>query len=203
MSTDLPTSEACERNKGPILEVLRTIVADGDTVLEIGCGTGQHAVHLAANLPVRWIASDRPGTLEVARRRIEAAALDNMEPPLTIDVGEREWPVKAVDGVFSANTAHIMTWPEVEAMLAGVAGLLPPGGWFALYGPFNYEGRFTSEGNRQLDAWARSLNPGSGVRDFEQVIAAAGAVGLDLQHDNAMPANNRLLEFRTGSRGKF
>jgi cyclopropane fatty-acyl-phospholipid synthase-like methyltransferase len=183
-----PYSEACERNREPILGVLRRIFADRRRVLEIGSGTGQHAAYFAAELAhLAWQASD-------VAEHLPGIRLWGMEP-IELDV-ERPWPAIEADAVFSANTAHIMSWRQVEGMFEGVGRILPQHGLFALYGPFHYGGRPTSESNARFDAMLRARDPESGVRDFDHIDALARGCGLALLEDNAMPANNRLLVFK-------
>ena len=183
-----PYSEACERNREPILGVLRRIFADRRRVLEIGSGTGQHAAYFAPELPhLIWQASDVAEHLPGIRQWIPDPA------PIELDV-DREWPRIQTDAVFSANTCHIMSWPQVERMFAGIGRLRPE--VLALYGPFNYNGRHTSQSNARFDAMLRERDPLSGIRDFEKISALAEAAGLTLAEDNAMPANNRLLVFQ-------
>jgi SAM-dependent methyltransferase len=166
------------------------VFADRRAVLEIGSGTGQHAAYFAPELPhLVWQASDVAENLPGIRQWA------SHPPPIELDV-DRDWPALSVDAVFSANTCHIMSWPQVERMFAGVGRLLPPRGVFALYGPFNYGGRHTSESNARFDAMLRSRDPASGLRDFEAVDALAESAGLVLMEDNPMPANNRLLVLR-------
>ncbi|HUO82234.1 MAG TPA: DUF938 domain-containing protein [Gammaproteobacteria bacterium] len=192
-----PLSEAAERNKAPILAVLRRAFAGAATVLEIGSGTGQHAVHFAAALPgLVWQPSEMPGRVDGMRGRIEEAGLPNLAPPLELDVRDRPWPVAAVDAVFSANTAHIMAWPEVERMLEGIGEVLTDGGVFCLYGPFRSGGDFDTESNRRFDALLKSEQPDMGLRDREALVETAGAHGLVLIAEHPMAANNRLLEWR-------
>ncbi len=192
-----PFSEASERNRGPILAVLRRWLTGPSRVLEIGSGTGQHAVYFAGALAhVFWQASDRAENLPGIGEWIDAAALPNLGAAIPLDVNGGDWPESAFDGVFSANTAHIMSWPEAEMMVARAAAALRPGGHFFLYGPFNYGGRFTSESNARFDAGLRAQAPHMGIRDCEAVVARASAVGCTLVEDNAMPANNRLLVLR-------
>ena len=192
-----PFSGACERNQGPILEQLRRNLVAPARVLEIGSGTGQHAVHFAGNLPyLNWQPSDVLENLPAIRLWVDEAGLPNLRPPLELDVNWRDWPVAAPDAVFSANTAHIMAWEQVEAMFTGVAARLPAGGRFLLYGPFNLGGAFTSEGNRQLDAWARATFPGGGLRNQETIVELATRSGLIAVEDLAMPANNRMQVFQ-------
>jgi cyclopropane fatty-acyl-phospholipid synthase-like methyltransferase len=189
-----PFAESCEENKLPILEVLREEFAAVRRVLEIGSGTGQHAVFFAAQLPhLDWQTSDVAEYHAGIRAWIDDAGLANVRAPLMLDVAHDVWPDAAYDGVFSANTTHIMGWPEVEAMIAGIGRVLEPGGRFCLYGPFNYGGRFTSESNARFDQWLKARDPRSGVRDFEDLDRLAGAAGLRLAQDYAMPANNRTL----------
>jgi len=192
-----PFSESCEQNKQPILAVLREALAEARTVLEIGSGTGQHAVFFARELPqVSWYTSDQLEYHPGITAWLEEAALANVHGPFELDTRQGEWPALQIDAVFSANTAHIMDWPAVQAMFAGVGRLLPPGGLFCLYGPFNYGGRYSSESNARFDAWLRQRDPASGVRDFDDLDALARAAGLELQRDYEMPANNRTLVWR-------
>lgn len=192
-----PFAEASERNRGPILGILERWLTAPCRVLEIGSGTGQHAVHFARALPhVVWQASDRSENLPGIRAWIEEAALPNLGAPTELDVNGGSWPQAAFDGVFSANTAHIMSWPEVEMMFGHAGAALRPGGLFFLYGPFNYDGRFTSESNARFDASLRAQAAHMGIRDFAAVDACARATGFELVEDNAMPANNRLLVWR-------
>jgi len=194
-----PFSEACERNREPILAELKRIFADRKRALEIGSGTGQHATYFAAALPhLVWQPSDVAEHLPGIRQWVTEAGAANLRMPLELDV-ERAWPDTAADAVFSANTCHIMSWPQVERMFGGIGRLLPAGGVFALYGPFNYGGRHSAESNARFDAMLRERDPQSGVRDAEAIAAIAQREYLARQEDIAMPANNRLLIFRKDS----
>ncbi len=186
-----PFSEASERNRGPILAVLKRVFKDSKRVLEIGSGTGQHAAYFAAELPhLVWQASDVGEHLPGIREWIADPG------PIELDV-DQPWPAVKADAVYSANTCHIMSWPQVERMFARIGKLAPA--VVAIYGPFNYNGRHTSESNARFDAMLRARDPASGLRDFEAVDALARSAGLVLQEDNAMPANNRLLVFGKAS----
>ncbi|MEA3412005.1 MAG: DUF938 domain-containing protein [Pseudomonadota bacterium] len=197
--TNKPFSEACEQNKLPILEVIGPTFAETESVLEVGSGTGQHAVFFAASMPhLRWQTADVPDSHSGIRVWLEEAALPNVLPPIRLDVAG-EWPRKTFDGVFSANTAHIMSLSEVEAMFRGVARVLRPDGLFALYGPFNYRGAYTSRSNAEFDRWLKARDPNSGIRDFEYLNVLAETLGLSLVADHAMPANNRTLIWRKSS----
>lgn len=195
-----PWSEACERNREPILGVLREAFAAARDVLEIGSGTGQHAVYFAQALPhLTWHTSDRAEHHAGINEWITEAALTNLRPPLALDVRETLWPVPAVqnvDGVFTANTLHIMDWTAVQSAFRGIARVLNEGGTLAVYGPFNYGGKFTSDSNARFDTLLRSRGVGSGLRDIEAVDALARDGGLTLVQDVAMPANNRTLVWR-------
>ncbi|WP_132998646.1 DUF938 domain-containing protein [Luteimonas arsenica] len=194
-----PHAPACERNRDPILAVLREWFADRRRVLEIGSGTGQHAVHFAAAMPwLEWQASDVADHLPGVRAWLDDAQLPNTPAPLELDVLQPQWPEPGADAVFTANTLHIMGWDGVQAFFRGVGRLLAdaPGGTLVAYGPFNYEGTFTSDSNRDFDAWLKARDPRSGIRDFEAVDALAVAAGLRLVDDVAMPANNRCLAWR-------
>jgi SAM-dependent methyltransferase len=189
-------SDACERNRAPILAILKRVFADRRQVLEIGSGTGQHAAYFAPELAhLAWQPSDVAENLPSIRLWREEAQTPKLLEPLELDV-DRPFPAVPADAVFSANTCHIISWPQVERLFAGVSALLPPGGVFALYGPFHYGGKPTSPSNAQFDAWLRGRDPASGIRNLEDVRELAARQGLALEEDNAMPANNRLLVFR-------
>jgi cyclopropane fatty-acyl-phospholipid synthase-like methyltransferase len=196
VNRELPLSAACERNKAPILDVLRVELASARDVLEIGSGTGQHAVFFAASLPhLVWHTSDRVENHESIRAWIDAEGTDNVRPPLALDVAHA-WPDRRFDAVFSANTAHIMSWPDVCAMFAGVGRVLAVGGCFLLYGPFSYDGRHTSASNADFDRMLRGRDPASGIRDAAAIDREAVAAGMHRTADYAMPANNRILAWR-------
>ncbi len=196
-SQALPFSEACERNKSPILGILRGAFADAGHVLEIGSGTGQHAVWFGQHLShLTWQPSDVAEALPALRARLEAEGPDNVLAPMALDVARHPWPVAGVDGIFSANTLHIVSWDRVQHFFRGVGKTLAPGGTLCVYGPFRYGGQFTTPSNAEFDEWLRLRDPVSGVRDFEAVDALARAEGLTLLADHAMPANNQCLVWR-------
>jgi SAM-dependent methyltransferase len=192
-----PYSESSEQNREPILAVLRKAFADRRQVLEIASGTGQHAVYFGAALPhVTWQTSELPEHHAGIRAWLDEAALPNVLPPVALDVNDPDWPVDKVDAIFNANTVHIIGWPSVERMFAGIGRVLAPSGMVCMYGPFNYGGRFTSESNARFDVWLKNRDPASGVRDFEAVNALAEVQGLRLIDDVEMPVNNRTLIWR-------
>jgi len=192
-----PFAEACEQNKQPILAVLQSQFADCQTILEIGSGTGQHAIFFAAQMPhLYWQPSDVAGNLPGIRLWLDEADSDNLAEPLLLDMLQPDWPRQTFDGVFSANTVHIMGWPAVEALFAGVGRVLRPGGRFCLYGPFKYQGVHTSESNARFDTWLRQRDSASGVRDMQDLQQLAEAAGLSLVEDIEMPVNNRTLVWK-------
>jgi len=192
-----PVAESCEQNKLPILEILREEFADARRVLEIGSGTGQHAVFFARELPhLTWQTSDVTANHPGIHAWLADEALPNVLPPLALDVAHDSWPAREFDAVFSANTVHIMGWSEVEKMFAGIGAALTAGGCFCLYGPFNYGGKFTAESNARFDVWLKQRDPKSGVRNFEDLQALAAASGLTLVRDHTMPADNRTLVWK-------
>ncbi len=192
-----PWSEACERNREPILGVLRSAFAAATQVLEIGAGTGQHAAYFAAALPhLAWQPTDRAEHLPGIAAWRDAADLANLRAPLELNVDAESWPVVAVEAVFSANTLHIMGWSSVCHFFRGVGRVLQPGGVLAVYGPFNYGGQYTAPSNARFDEWLKARDPASGIRDFEAICELAQAQGLLLSDDHAMPANNRALVWR-------
>lgn len=189
-----PFAESCEQNKDPILSVLTEQFSYSQQVLEIGSGTGQHAIHFARHLPhLSWQTSDLADNHAGIMKWLDEAGLNNVQPPVNLDVNDQPWPVLSVDAVFSANTAHIMDWPSVKNMFAGIGALLEPQGFFCLYGPFNYNGEFTSKSNESFDRWLKDRDPGSGIRDFEDLVDLAHLHNLRLVHDFEMPTNNRIL----------
>lgn len=195
-----PHSTACERNRDPILAVLQEHFADRRTVLEIGSGTGQHAVYFAAALPwLTWQTSDREANLDGIHLWLDEAALPNTPAPLALDVNA-PWPAFRADAVFSANTLHIMAWPEVERLFAGLPAATETGARLVVYGPFNYGGKFTSDSNAAFDASLKAQHAHMGIRDFEAVDALAAAAGFSLLEDRAMPANNRCLVWQRDGR---
>ena len=190
----LPHSDASERNKGPILEVLREAFAGCKHVLEIGSGTGQHAVHFALAMPwLVWQPSELPESMPGLRKRIFNEGPSNLRAPVLLDVTQPPWDVRRVDGVFTANTLHIMHWPQVEAFFAGLPAVAKPGTVLAIYGPFRYGGEYTSASNESFDTMLHARDPESGIRDFEKVDALARAAGFSVVADHPMPANNQTI----------
>ena len=197
-------SEACERNKEPILQVLRDWLPMRAWVLEVGSGSGQHAVHFARQLAgLQWQPTDRAEYQADLRERITLEGREGLAPgarladPLELDVDRAEqWPPGPYDAVFSANTTHIMGAASVPRLLAGAARVLAPGGLLLLYGPFHGGGVPTAPSNVAFDAHLRSLDPAMGVRDAREVAEQALSLGLEALADGAMPANNRTLIFR-------
>ncbi|MCE9678583.1 class I SAM-dependent methyltransferase [Shewanella sp. AS1] len=195
--SELPYSQSCENNKHPILSVLSTSFSRCKQVLEIGSGTGQHATFFANHLPhLIWQPSDQGIYIQPLTKRIAFEGGDNLNAPLTLEVSQ-SWPCDHLnlDGIFSANTLHIMSMHHVDAFFAGVKQHLSPEGKCCIYGPFNYNKQYTSESNHQFDIWLKQRDKNSGIRDIEWIIQLASAAGLELAADHEMPANNRLLEF--------
>ncbi|MGK0405974.1 MAG: cyclopropane fatty-acyl-phospholipid synthase-like methyltransferase [Oleispira sp.] len=192
-----PISEACVRNQGPIAEALKERLPSMARLLEIGSGTGQHAVFCAQALPhIKWQTSDLLGNHEGMLQWIEDAGLDNVLPPLELDVDKTlpDFNGMSIDHVFTANTLHYIAWGSVVNMFAKVSALLPKKGLFVIYGPVNVEGQFTSEGNAGLDEWLTTcVNPLAGIKDIADIEQLAKDQGLTLIDNLAMPANNRLL----------
>jgi cyclopropane fatty-acyl-phospholipid synthase-like methyltransferase len=193
----LTQSEACERNKEPILAVLSEELATSARVLEIGSGTGQHAVYFARHLPhLAWQPSELAENLPSLAERVALEGPANLRAPLALDVRDDPWNVGPADTVFSANTLHIMAWREVQHFFRGVGRVLEAAGVLCVYGPFCYHGEHTSDSNAAFDAYLKARDPHSGIRDFEALDALARAQGLALAADHAMPANNRTLVWR-------
>jgi cyclopropane fatty-acyl-phospholipid synthase-like methyltransferase len=198
MKPDLPHAPATDRNRDSILAVLREHFAGARHVLEIGSGTGQHAVHFAAALPhLDWQTSDLPDHHAGIRAWIDASGLARVRPPLALDAADaRSWPDARFDAVFTANTLHIMGWDDVRALFANLPRVLADEATLVIYGPFNVGGRFTSPSNEAFDAQLRAADARRGIRDLEAVQALAATAGLRLVADIGMPANNRCVVWR-------
>lgn len=193
----LQHSEACERNKEPILEVIRDVFEDVRSVLEIGSGTGQHAVYFARFMPhLIWYPTDLTDNTAAIQARLDLERGENIKPPSVLDVSRRPWPIRDVDAVFTANSLHIMSWPQVEDFFRGLDTALRPGGVLCIYGPFNMHGEYTSASNEQFDRQLKQRDPASGIRDFEDVDVLARRASLEFQFDHSLPANNRLIIWR-------
>jgi len=189
-----PFSESCEQNKQVILSVIKQFYTKPGTVLEIGSGTGQHAVYFAEHLPhLYWQTSDRQENIAAINAWLEELPAENLPEPLCLDVNQTACPVSEADYVFSANTVHIMSWESVLSLFDMLGGVLKKDGFFALYGPFNYHGAYTSESNASFDQWLKQRDPQSGIRDFEALNQLAQQENMSLVQDVEMPANNRTL----------
>ncbi|HND12300.1 MAG TPA: DUF938 domain-containing protein [Pseudomonadota bacterium] len=188
-----PFAPSCERNRDPILAVLQKHFADRRDVLEIGSGTGQHAVYFARALPqLRWQTSECAEHLAGISAWLDEAQLPNTPPPIELDV-TGTWPRQTFDAVFSANTLHIMPWTAVCQLFAKLHNVLTHDAKLVVYGAFNYGGRFTSPSNAAFDDWLKASSPQKGIRDVESVHALAATAGLALVEDCEMPSHNRCL----------
>lgn len=189
-----PFSQACENNKDPILQELKILLSEPTTVWEIGSGTGQHACYFARHLPhVEWQPTDRQENIPGICLWQADAQLANLKPALTLNVADAVWPCESIDTLFTANTLHIMSWDEVQILFDRLAVYLNPKARVCIYGPFNYNGAYTSESNARFDQWLKSQNTSSGIKDFKDIMLLATSRGFSLLNDIAMPANNRLL----------
>jgi SAM-dependent methyltransferase len=191
-----PYSDSCDQNREPILDVISPVFSTLRRVLEIGSGTGQHAIYFAEKMPhLTWYTSDCNCNLQGINMWLSEAALPNVIAPIELDVSSSTWPVMSVDAIFTANSVHIMHQPDVVNLIEGAGRLLPHGGSLVIYGPFNYNRQYTSESNARFDQWLKARDPGSGIKHFEEVESLANDCGMTLAGDYAMPANNRILHF--------
>jgi len=189
-----PYSESCDQNRDPILKVIQPLLKDKKHVLEIGSGTGQHAVYFAQKMPhLTWQTSDQEAYHAGILQWLQDADLDNTPAPIKLNVSTDNWPEQKFDAIFSANAVHIMSWQNVVDFIQHAGKRLAPGGLLILYGPFNYHGAYTSESNARFDLWLKERDPESGIRDFEAMDQLANKAGLQLLGDYEMPANNRIL----------
>ncbi|HUE45404.1 MAG TPA: DUF938 domain-containing protein [Aestuariivirgaceae bacterium] len=201
MTTDARQSApAAERNKEPILAVLRRVLPQSGLVLEIASGTGQHVVHFARTLPgLTWQPSEPdPQMRPSIAAWLAETGLPNVLPPLDLDVARPDWPIDRADAVLCINMIHISPWQATEQLLAGCGRILPPGGVLYLYGPYRRGGRHTAPSNEAFDASLRRRDPRWGVRDLETVVDAASGHGMDLSEVFDMPANNLSVVFVRG-----
>ena len=190
-------SQAADNNKTPILEVLTSWLSDDQLVLEVGSGTGQHAIHMAAGLKgIRWQPTDCFEVLPNLIKNISTYGTSNVLTPTNLDLSLNQWPAEKVDCVYSANVIHIVSETLVEKLIRGAARTLSEEGLLALYGPFKYRGTFTTPSNADFDSWLKARNPESGVRDFEWILELAKDSELSFSEDRSMPANNQFLAFR-------
>lgn len=194
---ELPFSAAADRNKEPILKVLKEVIrSQHKRLLEIGAGTGQHAVYLAPFFPyLEWTPTDLPENQSMLARRIHESGIPNIRPPHILKIGETDIAIRTYDVIFTANTFHIMHWKECKTLMKQFAGALHEGGKVLIYGPFNYNGQFTSASNEEFDKSLRAKDPLSGIRSFEDVNRAMEKNGFELVKDYEMPANNRMLVY--------
>jgi cyclopropane fatty-acyl-phospholipid synthase-like methyltransferase len=197
MSDNLPFSQACENNKDFILNILSRHLSAPALVLEIGSGSGQHAVHFTQNLShLIWQTTDLSQNIELLNKRILLAGRENLPPAIALDVTQEQWNCESPTHIFTANSLHIMAELSVREFFTGIGKTLVPGGMLFVYGPFKYQNEFTSESNARFDLWLKARDPESGIRDFETVNDYARSVSLVLEEDNAMPANNQLLVWK-------
>lgn len=191
-----PYSESCDQNRDVILSVLESLCINCNSVLEIGSGTGQHAVYFAKKMPyLKWHTSDCLPYHEGIRRWMEDSELDNVSLPIELNVTTSQWPEINIDAIFTANSIHIMHQLDVVSFFSGAGSLLPENGALIIYGPFNYRGKFTSESNERFDQWLKNRDSLSGIKHFEEIEKLANSQGLQLVNDYEMPANNRILHF--------
>lgn len=196
MATFINFSQPAENNQAPILARLRLLFAEPATVLEIGSGSGQHAVAFASALPhLTWQPSDQGSYLEGLRENLAALAPANVRAAATLDLSVEPWPVSGIDHIYAANVVHIAPQDVLSPLFRGAAQLLPATGLVCLYGPYKYGGEFTTPSNERFDGWLKSRDLRSGIRDIEVVTGIAQEHGFALRDDYSMPANNQLLVF--------
>lgn len=174
--------------------MIQPLFADRSTLLEIGSGTGQHAVYFAGKMPhLIWQTSDQAEYHPGIDQWLNDAALPNTRAPLLLNTRQADWPAISADAIFSANTCHIMHWPDVVGLFKGVGEILPAGGLFLLYGPFNYDGEYSAESNARFDNWLKQRDPDSGIKDYEALNRLANEAEMTLQKIYPLPANNQII----------
>lgn len=192
-----PYSESCDQNRDVILSILHPLLQDSKSILEIGSGTGQHAIYFADKLPhLVWNTSDCKEYIPGIKNWLSEIETSNLPQPLELDVRQENWPEISFDAVFTANTCHIMNQYSVDTMFKRIGENLPTMGQFIVYGPFNYQQQYTSASNEQFDRWLKSRDIESGIKDFETLNELAEQAGMQLIQDYEMPANNRILHWQ-------
>lgn len=191
-------SPSCERNQQFILDVLKNIIKPTyKNLLEIGTGTGQHAVFMASSFPhLLWHTTDLKENHAGINMWIKDSNLKNISEPIEYESGRTDFPQVRADVVFTTNTLHIMSWKNVQMLINQFGNNLSHGVDIIIYGPFNYEGKFISESNANFDLWLKQQNPHSGIRDFELLDSLMNKVGIKLINDYCLPANNRILHYQ-------
>ena len=189
-------SQAAENNKAPIADIMGKHLPADAFVLEIGSGAGQHALHMSNTFPgIIWLPSEREAVVPILRANLALYGSNNIQSPLVLDLTEFSWGGDSVDVVYAANVMHIVSEPLGERLVRLAVEALKPSGLLMLYGPYKYNGQFTTESNASFDQWLKDRDPASGIRDFEALMATAKCTGLTLTRDYAMPANNQMLIF--------
>lgn len=184
------------RNREPILEVLKQYIDHTGRLLEIGSGTGEHAIFLAKHIPkLQWVTSDQKINHQNIKRWLKEAKLSNIHGPEVLKIGKDDFPRGKFDYVFTANTLHIMSWKEDKSFFKLLGKRLREGAKVFIYGPFNYNEKFTSVSNQEFDQWLKERDSKSGIRNFEDVLQSMNKFGFELIHDHTMPSNNRFLVF--------
>ena len=189
-----PFSQACENNKQPILDVLKEVFNLPSELLEVGSGTGQHAIYFAEHLPhITWQPTDQAEYLEGINQWVDEADLANVKSPVQLNVKDYPWPFQQLEAVFTANTLHIMSWEDVEVFFTRLGAYLQANAKFCSYGPYNKNGAYTSDSNARFDQWLKQRDPVSGIRHIEDLVALGKLNKIELTTEVAMPANNMCL----------
>ena len=189
-------SPASDRNKQPIADILEIYLKRSTRLLEIGSGSGQHAIYLGGEFPsVQWVTSEVKANLKDLTSELKAAKIKNVHGPERLVVGKDDFPKGKFDYAYTANTLHIMSWKECKGFFKLLGKRLREGSMVFIYGPFNYDGKFTSESNEKFNQWLKDKNESSGIRNFEDVKSNMEKAGFQIVNDHEMPANNRLLVF--------
>jgi cyclopropane fatty-acyl-phospholipid synthase-like methyltransferase len=194
---EIPYEPSCDRNKDSILEVLKEVISPfNKTLLEVGAGSAQHAIYLAPHFEkLQWLTSDVPYKHSGIKLALKAAKIANIHGPLPYTIGKDDFPKQPVDLVFCSNVLHIISWKLTKTFMKTLRNRLREGSQVVFYGPFNYDGKFTSKSNEDFDTQIKQKNPDSGIRSFEDICKVMKKNGFDLCKDYEMPANNRTLVF--------